>query len=298
MRAGVATYNGRWPAGDPGYVAVSLLDAFAMHVGSFSVANETAVFAAAAAPANWPALLQMPLLVRGPGILAFALVLYRRIRGPYRRLSGFALAIVVALLTLAASLTAAVSVCLPIWNHIAVVPFGGDERLSILLVYSALLVVPCALIGGLAGAPIVWLLSSWLAPGHLGSFGRNYSIAARTLFTYGFCAVLAAFLFRDADTVLWPLARAVLGGAPHPTPAEEFPPALALFVLQLPALLLAAAVVPRRAPGFSGAIGFAKACAVAVITCVLIGAPFWIAALQFLPPIVLAINPAGIRMPH
>lgn len=287
------------PPADIGRVLAGLWHAAITAAGNFSAANDVSRFAASPVD-RWPNLAGILLLIRGPGTLAFAHVLSRRVvRGPYQGFSGFLVAIAVAFLTVEVSLSLAVWGCLSLWGHARIVPFGGDERLSILVVYSALLLLPCAFIGGVPGGAMVLSITRSLARQRVGSYGRSYFTAVRALLAYGFLTVLAVFLFRDADAVVSWLAQWVFGNGSQDLPTNLSAlsgPFAALMVLQLPGLLAAGAVVARREfPVYDGALGYAKACVAAGITCLAICVPFLAAALGALPGIVAWVKALPVR---
>jgi hypothetical protein len=263
--------------------------------------NDVSLFAASAVD-RWPGIVGTLLVIRAPGIVAFARVLSRRIRGPYQRFSGFVIGTIVAIVTVEVSLSLGVWISLRIWQHVHIIPFTVDERPSILLGYSALLLLPCAFIGGLPGGAIVLAFTRWLTVDHAVSYGRSYSTAVRVLLVYGFWMVVAVLLFRDADGLVSWLAQVVFGRGPRDpelgasTLAESV---AALLVLQLPGLLAAGRVIARRDyPVYEGALAYAKACGVAWLTCLAIGVPFWAAALRFLPGLVIWVNSAGPLIPR
>src|SRR5687768_1634290 len=104
---------------------------------------------------------------------------------------------------------------LAVWRHVEVMPFNGDPRLPILVVYSAVLLLPCAFIGGLLGGRIVLSLTRLFAREPVGSYRDSYSTAVRAVLAYGILTILAVFLFRDADAVVWRLAQFVFGREVH-----------------------------------------------------------------------------------
>ncbi len=275
---------GTTPAGDLVAVLPRVWQSMLVSARSFSYAADAALFAAAPLD-RWPTVLGTLLVIRGPGLLAFAAVLSRRL-APYRSVVGFFVAIVVALITAEVSLPLAVSGCVWLWHHAQIVPFTGDERLSILVVYSAVLVTPCAFIGALPGGALVFWLTRVFARERVGSYRRSYAAASRALLAYGFLTVLAVFLFRDADAILWWLVHRVFGPTAHD--AAVTPAALgALIIFQVPGLLAAGRAVARKEPlVFDGVTGYAKACVVAALTCAAICLPVWAVALYELPPVV------------
>jgi hypothetical protein len=110
-----------------------------------------------------------------------------------------------------------------------------------------------------------------LARERVGSYRRSYSTAVRALLAYGALTVLAVFLFRDADAVVWWLAQLVFDNGPRDltySPSALAQPLAALLVFQLPGLFAAGAAVARREfAAYDSALGYAKACVAAGITC-------------------------------
>ena len=281
-------------AGDAARVVAGLWHTIASG-RAFSAAYEISLFATLP-PDRWPTLAGMMLLVRLPGALLFARILSQRLaRGAYGGFSGFVLASGVAFVTAELSFAVAGTWLGPaVWRHVQVMAIGGDARLAILVVYSAVLLLPCAFIGGLLGGRILLSLTRSFAREPVGSYGDSYSTVVRALLVYGFLTVLAIFLFRDADPVVWRLAELVFGRGLHdPTFDRDALKAafVASMILQLPGVFAAGAVIARRqSPVYDGAVGYAKGCLVAAVTCVAICVPFWTAALRVLPSIVTSVN--------
>jgi len=248
---------------------------------------------------RWPTLAGMILLVRLPGTLVFARILSQTLARPtFRGMTGFLLAAGVALFTAELSLAMAGGWLGPsLWRHVHLMPLGVDTPLQILVVYSAGLVLPCAFIGGLLGGVIVlWLTRAFATEEAVErSYGQNYSTAVRALLAYGFLTVLALFLFRDADAVVWRVAELVFARGLH-APTVDHPDAVraafaALMIFQVPGVLAAGAIVARRESRvYDGVLGYAKGCLVASVTCVAICVPFWTGVLRVLPQIMTSVN--------
>jgi hypothetical protein len=229
----------------------------------------------------------MLLLVRAPGTVAFAWKL-RRVRGPYDGFRGVFVASVVAFVAAQVSLWLAIWGSTTLWAHAQIMPFTGDERLSILVVYSALLLLPCALIGALPGGAIVFGMTRWIGDTGKTSFRKSYSTAVRALLAYASLSVLAVVLYRDADAFVWWLVGVVFGRLHEPAydTAAFTHAGVALLAFQLPGLLWAGFIVAdRQSPAYDGVFGYAKACAVAGLTCLAVCVPFWAAALRALPAV-------------
>ena len=294
VRSGLAGVSFASSTTDPEAVLTRAWQSLAQDVRTFSMTNDWSSLATISTDRR-PNVLAMLLMLRLPGALVFGRLLAARIaNGAFSGLRGFLFGTIVAMVTAELSLLAAHRACLAAWSHIQVLRFGGDERLAILVLYSALVILPCALVAGVLGAALIPPITGRREP--LSPYRRRYSAAVRAFLAYGLLTVLSVFLFRDSDAVLWWVARTVLGDQPGDPAlaAQTIGQGLAaLAVLQLPAAIAAGAVLFNRSePAVEGIAAFAKVCMAAMLSCWLIAVPIWVAALQALPRIVAAANAA------
>jgi hypothetical protein len=138
-----------------------------------------------------------------------------------------------------------------------------------------------------------------MAHERLGTYRPSYSTAVRALLAYGCPAVLAIFLFRDADTLLSWAAHLTLGVGSHDLTVHAgtwSTASVALLVFQLPGVLAAGAVIVRRElPAYDGAWGYLKACVAAEIICLGIAAALGAAALAALPGLLTWLDAQTVR---
>jgi hypothetical protein len=286
----IATLHG----GSAEMIGLRVHQVLASSTQGFSTLNDVAAFASTPST-EWAAVALTMLLVRGPGLLVFSRMLSFGFTAPKSRgFIGFLLGVAVAVLCVTLGLSLAEGIALAIRHHMQVVSFIGDERPSIVLVYSALLVLPYGLLGGFAGGALLHALTPLATAQRVGSYWQNYRTAVRAMLVYGFLTVGSVLLFRDADALLGWLVRAVFGSSPQDDAVNLAVPAgawLALAVLQLPALLAATRQIARAGSGtFDGARGYLKACAVAAVTCLSVGVPVWTVALRSLPDVVTRLE--------
>jgi hypothetical protein len=281
MRIVVGWYDvGLPPADHVERIVTGAWDTAMTTVRTFSAAADVSMLIALPAD-RWPTLVGLLLVVRGPGILVFASLLSRRLfRKPNRRFVHFLAAVPIAFLTIEVSLSLAVWGCLALWGHVRMLPLETDNRLTVMVIYAAILLLPCAFIGALLGGAIIRVITRWFETERIASFGLSYSTAVRALLAYGFLLLLAVFLFRDADDWVWWVARQIWANDPNPSTLSLSilsQPFAALVVLQLPGLLAAGAVVARGFGVYDGALGYMAACLTAGLTCVTVFGLLWVA---------------------
>ncbi len=297
MTFAVAFFRGSASSTTVGPVVNGLWQAGLQGVRYFSAWNDVLLFVTRPMD-HWVPLAGNLIVIRAPGLLAFAIQLKRRIGGPYDGLPGLGRALLVALVTVEVSLSIGLWICRALWSRAAVMPFTGDERLSFLVVYLGVLVLPCALVGALPGGAILVALTRLVGAKERSSFRDGYATALRALLAFGALSVLAVVLFRDADPIVWRIVEMAFGRRHEPGYSAGMmrQALLPLLAFQVPGLLWAAAIVARLEPdAYAGGRGYLKACAVAAVTCAAVFVPSWTAALRALPTVLVWTNSIPTR---
>ena len=157
------------PGGSAEMIGLRVHQVLASSTQGFSTLNDVAAFASTPST-EWAAVALTMLLVRGPGLLVFSRMLSFGFTAPKSRgFIGFLLGVAVAVLCVTLGLSLAEGIALAIRHHMQVVSFIGDERPSIVLVYSALLVLPYGLLGGFAGGALLHALTPLATAQRVGS---------------------------------------------------------------------------------------------------------------------------------
>jgi hypothetical protein len=247
----------------------------------FSMTAEVSTLAAKPID-TWPAIIGVLFVTRAPGLLWFTYSLRTRLPKAFAGRRGLLAAGLLALIGVEAALSVGLWASRALAARSQVMPFTGDERLTMLVAYCGLVLLPCAVVGALVAGPVLRALTPrdrTLSPP---SGRRTYFAALRALLAFGAVTILALVLFRDADPLLWQIVDEVIGGRPVPAwnPSARRQAVIAVVACALPGLLWAASIVAASRPmSYPGGRGYLKAVGIAAVACAVGLLPSWALAL-------------------